>query len=587
MLLRSLTKRRQRVDGCVPNTQLEVKMGSTRETTRPGPPYDGALRHRLADAHRDAREVRIHRLDPGAVVNGHEEPIAARVPTGEADASGARRADGGPSHGCVVDTGMEAVLARPEEAARRQRGRSRQAQRSARQWPAYRGERQRTDYAVGRQSDGGLKPTNGGRGTGGVAAVHRTGGKALPRQHELEGRHVPAADTRTQRSLPERVATVLAECRSRLIDWLDPRGELPKAMLRQRSIQAVNRAAIEPALPQTHLQCRDVGIPDGGRRRGDEHQHRDKSDKNPPAHFRVFGASGWELEPRLRSALPLAAVLAAVLGGCAGNEPAAELKPGPVHVHGVGINPADGALMIATHTGVWRVPAQRTRPVRVGDSRQDTMGFTVVGPDHFLASGHPELALAGDEFAPHLGLIESDDGGRTWNGVSMAGEADFHALRLEGERIFGINARTGQLLISPDRGDNWVGVIAPSPLVDIVISPAESNVWIAAGEDGVYETFDDGASWARLNAMRGLLAWPDPRSLYVVTLDGTVHVSRDAGKRFVSLSRVATPRALLATDANTLYVAAHDGTIYISRDGGRSWRIRSHARPSIGRGSDG
>jgi hypothetical protein len=29
--------------------------------------------------------------------------------------------------------------------------------------------------------------------------------------------------------------------------------------------------------------------------------------------------------------------------------------PGPVHVHGLGINPADDALFIATHTGLYRV----------------------------------------------------------------------------------------------------------------------------------------------------------------------------------------------------------------------------------------
>jgi hypothetical protein len=31
--------------------------------------------------------------------------------------------------------------------------------------------------------------------------------------------------------------------------------------------------------------------------------------------------------------------------------------PGPVHVHGLGVNPADGALFIATHTGLYRVDA--------------------------------------------------------------------------------------------------------------------------------------------------------------------------------------------------------------------------------------
>ncbi|MDQ3275042.1 MAG: exo-alpha-sialidase, partial [Actinomycetota bacterium] len=62
--------------------------------------------------------------------------------------------------------------------------------------------------------------------------------------------------------------------------------------------------------------------------------------------------------------------------------------PGVVHVHGLGINPKDGALFVATHTGVFRIP-ESGQAVRIADRWQDTMGFTVVGPDHFLASGHP------------------------------------------------------------------------------------------------------------------------------------------------------------------------------------------------------
>src|SRR5918992_2246739 len=64
--------------------------------------------------------------------------------------------------------------------------------------------------------------------------------------------------------------------------------------------------------------------------------------------------------------------------------------PGPIHVHGLGINPADGSLFIATHTGLFRVGRDSQRAVRVGDRFQDTMGFSVVGADRFLGSGHPD-----------------------------------------------------------------------------------------------------------------------------------------------------------------------------------------------------
>src|SRR5207302_1327423 len=53
--------------------------------------------------------------------------------------------------------------------------------------------------------------------------------------------------------------------------------------------------------------------------------------------------------------------------------------PGVSHVHGLGIDPADGTLYVATHYGTFRIP-DRGPAQRVGASYQDTMGFTVAGP---------------------------------------------------------------------------------------------------------------------------------------------------------------------------------------------------------------
>ena len=63
-----------------------------------------------------------------------------------------------------------------------------------------------------------------------------------------------------------------------------------------------------------------------------------------------------------------------------GSNPVIE-DPGPIHVHGLGVNPADGALFVATHTGLFRAPRGELRATRVADRYQDTMGFTVTGPD--------------------------------------------------------------------------------------------------------------------------------------------------------------------------------------------------------------
>ncbi|MFJ3954758.1 hypothetical protein ACIPXV_32810 [Streptomyces libani] len=57
------------------------------------------------------------------------------------------------------------------------------------------------------------------------------------------------------------------------------------------------------------------------------------------------------------------------------------------HIHGLGVDPADGQLYVATHGGVIAV-ADDGSSQRVSDTA-DYMGFTVAGPKTFLGSGHP------------------------------------------------------------------------------------------------------------------------------------------------------------------------------------------------------
>lgn len=110
--------------------------------------------------------------------------------------------------------------------------------------------------------------------------------------------------------------------------------------------------------------------------------------------------------------------------------------PGVVHVHGLGLNPKDGSLFAATHTGLFRITEGRAE--RVGNRYQDTMGFTVVGPDRFLGSGHPELRdYTSGKLPGLLGLIESKDAGRSWKPQPLLGEADFHILAFAHGRFTG------------------------------------------------------------------------------------------------------------------------------------------------------
>lgn len=260
-------------------------------------------------------------------------------------------------------------------------------------------------------------------------------------------------------------------------------------------------------------------------------------------------------------------------GGYRGESAAA----GPVHVHGLGINPADRALLIATHTGTYRVAPSARKAERIGNSRQDTMGFSVAGPNYFLGSGHPDVREAVEKnLPPLLGLIESRDAGKTWQSISLSGEADFHVLRLSGRRVYGYDASHDRLLTSPDSGRTWAEATLPTPLLDLAVDPTNADGVVVSGEGGLYNTRDGGQTWARLAPGVGLLAWPTPRRLYLLDLEGAVLRSANAGERWMEVGNIGgEPAAFVAQSNDELYAALHDGSIKHSKNGGRSWSLRS------------
>ena len=272
-------------------------------------------------------------------------------------------------------------------------------------------------------------------------------------------------------------------------------------------------------------------------------------------------------------------MLMLVLAGCgAGDDGGSSPREEPVaaesgvsHIHGVGMDPADGAVIVATHTGLFRAAPGRREAERIGDRRQDTMGFTVVGPGRFLGSGHPDPR---DDLPPLLGLIRSDDAGRSWQPVSLLGEADFHVLRADGRRVYGVNSADGALLASADGGRTWKQRTPPGPVLDLAIDPRDGDRIVAAGERGLSVSGDGGERWRPLPPDRiGLLAWTEDR-LVLADAAGDVHASDDDGRTFAKVGSVGAQPAALSAHEGQLLAALHDNTVHVSADGGRTWKLR-------------
>ncbi len=272
---------------------------------------------------------------------------------------------------------------------------------------------------------------------------------------------------------------------------------------------------------------------------------------------------------------PNAALTAVLLGaalltgacaqGTTTTAPTADEDTSVGHIHGLGVDPADDSLYVATHFGLFHID-ESGRPSRVADRYQDTMAFTVVGPGHFLGSGHPDLT---EDLPAHLGLIESTDAGETWTPLALQGEADFHILEPAGDALYAYDATSGRLLRTEDRKS--FDEVFQGPLISVA-AVDESVPLTATNGNGRLVSIDAGSGETRElggppmmyldTTADGTLAGIDP--------NGVVQVSTDTGRTWRVVGSIdGQPAAFTISDQG--WYAATETAVFQSSDDGETW----------------
>ncbi|TMR20812.1 exo-alpha-sialidase [Nonomuraea turkmeniaca] len=278
---------------------------------------------------------------------------------------------------------------------------------------------------------------------------------------------------------------------------------------------------------------------------------------------------------RLRTSAAGVALVAALAGcGQAAPEHGGQADPdlGVGHVHGLGVDLADGSLYVAGHHGLFKVTSPTTI-ARVADRDQDHMGFTIAGPKTFLASGHPSAEDVSPERPPHLGLIKSTDAGVTWKVISADGSADFHSIQPAGDSLYAFDSQTSKVWRSFDGGATWTQG-TEEKVIDLGAGAEQPSRIYATTPDGLKVSEDGGVNFTDV-AKAPLLSHVDvlPGEVLVgAGADRKIHTSQNGGKSWSAVGELpGQAAAFTAVNRQRLLAAMEDGTVLDSKDGGKTF----------------
>jgi DNA-binding beta-propeller fold protein YncE len=257
------------------------------------------------------------------------------------------------------------------------------------------------------------------------------------------------------------------------------------------------------------------------------------------------------------------------------------------HGHGLAFSADGKALLAPSHQGlaVFRDESWSEASGTIGGFS----GFSVA-EQAIYSSGHP---APGARQRDPVGLVRSADGGKTWQSLTLAGEADFHLLAAgyRSGALYVLNTRPNSampapgLYLSRDEGRSWRRSAAEGlegEIHGMAAHPRESDTVAVGTGKGLYISRDGGDRFRRLDGREPATAvafTPDGARLYYArALSNQVLEISPEGRRRGALRLpelgldYVTCIAQNPADERVIAFATRRRDVFLTRDGGRSWR---------------
>lgn len=202
-------------------------------------------------------------------------------------------------------------------------------------------------------------------------------------------------------------------------------------------------------------------------------------------------------------------------------------------VHGLTFSADGKSLHVASHQGV--AIYSEGKWSRAPGPQHDLMGFSA-SKNYFFTSGHP---APGSGLVNPLGLMRSNDDGKTWVKLALERESDFH-------------------LLAASHGTDAIYVYSPAPNSKM---PAP----------GIYSTVNQGFTWRRAQASGldgqpvSLAVHPQDSNRVAVGTKAGLYVSSDSGDSFRASASGQVLSAFFDLDGKTLWYSSYAGAPALTR----------------------